>query len=290
MTKLTTHDKSSVSNCQLCGNENLEKFWVEGAAKFWLCRNCELYQYGQPLESEALYGLNYNTYSERRGQKIRTARVRLNRVAAATNNPDATQQSTPRMLDVGCNIGITLEAAEQRRWQPVGVDINEDMVKYCQQHGHESISYDGGRLPFENQSFDVLTAWHVIEHVTDVRKTLADWWRVLKQDGILAIETPDASSPKARLLARRYKNFWSIEHTYAFTPANLSSFFEEAGFEILRRPILGNLQQLGPSMGAYALGYQLQHGLKYCLGIRKSFQIFARKKTEKKSLAETTAA
>lgn len=288
MTKLVSQAKSSQSHCQLCGSENLEKFWVEGAAKFWLCRKCELYQHGQPPENEALYGMNYNTYAERREQKIRTARVRLNRIAAIPKGPDSIGQQSPRLLDVGCNIGITLEAAAQRRWRSVGVDINEDMVRYCQQHGHESIGYDGGRLPFDGQTFDVLTAWHVIEHVTDVKKTLADWRRVLKHDGILAIETPDASSPKVRGLARRYKNFWSFEHTYAFTPANMRYFFEDAGFEVLRKPILGNLRQLGPTMGTFAMGYQLQHGMKYCLGIRKSFQLFARK-IARKNTARTTA-
>ena len=289
MTKRLPQVEGSPSQCQLCGSENLEKFWVAGAANFWLCRKCELYQYGQPPKNEAAYGLNYNTYAKRRGQKLRTAQVRLNRVAAVTNRSVSIKQQTPRLLDIGSNIGITLEAAEQRRWRSIGVDINKDMVRYCQQNGHESVSYEGGRLPFESQTFDVLTAWHVIEHVTDVRKTLADWRRVLRDDGILAIETPDASSPKVRGLARSYKNFWSIEHTYAFTPANLSSFFEEAGFEILWKPVFGNLRQLGPTMGVYAMGYQLQHGLKYCLGIRKSFQLFARK-TAKKNIAQTTAA
>ncbi len=263
--------------CQLCGRDELDLFSVPDRAEFYLCRDCELYQHATPPICEAEYGLEYNTYADRRSQKLRTAHVRLNRIAALTGNDRSPTDRPLKLLDIGCNLGITLEAARQRGWQAVGIDINPEMADYCQQQGFEAISYQGQQLPFEDQTFDIVTGWHVIEHVNDVRQTLAEWRRVLRPDGILAIETPDASSSKVRLLGRHYQRFWCIEHTYAFTPENLNSFFQQTGFDILRKPIFGNLFQLQPTQAAFAIGYQMHWAMKQLIGCRKAFQIFARR-------------
>jgi ubiquinone/menaquinone biosynthesis C-methylase UbiE len=136
---------------------------------------------------------------------------------------------------------------------------------------------DGNALPFPDSSFDVLTAWHVIEHVADVERTLADWFRVLRPNGVLALETPDASSPIVRLRGSSYRKFWAPEHTYTFTPSTLAEFMQRAGFELLRRPAFGRLASLSAGMTAYTVAYQSYHGLRKAAGINKAFQLFARR-------------
>lgn len=257
--------------CQLCGSRDLTRFAVPDAAQLWHCTKCDLYQYGE-LPATSHYNVDYQRfYDAERGRKLRTAMVRLNRIAAVV------EAVRPRLLDVGCSVGVTIEAAQRRGWDAVGVDVSQDVVDLCCQRGLPAVLSDGVRLPFPDRSFDVVTAWHVIEHVGDVRQTLAEWFRVLRPGGVLAIETPDGSSPKVKLLGRRYRRFWKPEHTYTFSPRSLEAFFRHAGFDIVRQPWTGKLSNFSPSQATYAVAYQLQLAVKYRLGLRKAFQIFARR-------------
>lgn len=256
--------------CQLCAAA-LEKFVVPDRLTLWRCQSCGLYQYGVVPEDSAYAAHYHGGYGRRRKQKMRTAAVRLNRIAAVLDI------EKPRMLDIGCSVGCTVEAALQRNWRAGGVDVSEDAVMFCREQGLDCQLIGVDKLPFPDESFDLVTSWHVIEHVADVRETLAEWRRVLRPGGMLVMETPDADCLKVRLKGAKYRRFWAPEHTYTFTYSNLKPFVEQADMEIVRRPMLGRLSDLGPSMAAYALAYQAWQGLRKSAGLSKAFQIFARR-------------
>ncbi|MDG2467718.1 MAG: class I SAM-dependent methyltransferase [Pirellulaceae bacterium] len=265
--------ETCVEPCQLCGVGNLQKFEIPNSSVLWVCRDCELYQYGEIVDEQAYAGDYHSGYEVHRRGKIRTARIRLNRIRSRLN-----LSSRPRVLDVGCSIGATLEAARQIGWDAVGVDVSQDAVDYCCQRDLSAQKVDGLRLPFPDNEFDVVVNWHVIEHVADVQATLAEWHRVIRPGGMLVMETPDAASPRVRKRGASYRKFWAPEHTYTFTYQNLKRFIERAGLTVERTPKLGSLFNFNPLLGGYAALYQSYHGLRRLLGIQKAFQIFARKK------------
>ena len=266
VTKMEKHPNGC---CQLCGNEQLQRFEVENSSVLWLCKNCELYQYGRSLALHSYDGDYHDGYLRKRRAKVKTAMVRLNRLS----NYVAAQPV--RLLDIGCSVGTTLTAAESRGWKAVGVDYSQRAVDICKSMNLDAKATRSWQLPFADDSFDVVTSWHVIEHVSDVRETLAEWTRVLRTDGILVIETPDASSPRVRRLGAKYRKFWAATHTYTFTPTNLSQFMIESGLEMIQRPFLGPFSGYSPQMAAHAIAYQASHALKRAAGIHKAFQLFA---------------
>ena len=273
------------NTCQLCGHRPLTEFVVPNKTVLWLCEKCELYQYGHLVDDSAYASEYHHGYERHRDQKLRTAMVRLNRIAPQVHS------KAPRLLDVGCSVGCTVEAANKRGWHGVGVDLSKDAVARCNRNGLECYVTDGVKLPFDDQSFDVLTSWHVIEHVANVEETLTEWQRVLRPGGVMALETPDATSPKVRRLGSKYRKFWAAEHTYTFSPQNLGEFVERAGFELLSRPVVGRLADLPATSTCYALVYQAYHGLRRIAGVHKAFQIFARRRVESGiSRAVTSAA
>jgi ubiquinone/menaquinone biosynthesis C-methylase UbiE len=258
--------------CQLCGQAQLEHYAVPGVVSYLFCRGCRLYQYGPVVDSSQYNDGDYHAVFERKhDRKLRTAIVRLNRVASLIASDSV------RFLDVGCGTGPILEAARLRGWSASGVDVSERIVQHCRDKGFDSHVVDGHELPFEDQTFDAVTAWSVIEHVADVRASLAEWRRVLRAGGLLVVDTSDALCWKARLLGARYRRFWSPNHSYVFTPENLGRFIEQTGFELLRRPFAGRLRDLPSGMAMYAVGYQAQFELKQATRLQKSFQLFARR-------------
>jgi ubiquinone/menaquinone biosynthesis C-methylase UbiE len=257
-------------HCQLCGHDPLDRFEVPNQTVLWKCRHCGLFQYG-PVASEASYDSpHYHTdYERQRQRKVRTALVRLNRIAALV------KAKAPRLLDVGCGIGAVMEAAHQKGFFPVGSDVSQAVVEGCRQRGLECGLIVNDRLPFDTESFDVVTAWSVIEHVVDVRATLAEWRRVLRPGGILAIDTSSALCWKARLLGARYRGFWPHGHTYTFTPPTLRQFVLEAGFRVVPSPFVGRISDLPLSEACYSVAYQLQYELRQWLRLQKPFMLFA---------------
>lgn len=258
--------------CQLCGREPLEQFVVPKVGTWAVCRTCCLYQHG-PLVGEEVYGRDvyYAVYERDRRRKLRTASIRINRIASAV------RAQKPRLLDIGCGLGTVVEAASRRGWRAEGVDLSPYAVEKIKQRGLNARHIDGTQLPYEDGTFDVVTAWNLIEHVDDVRVALTEWHRVLRVGGILAVDTSDAACWKRKLLNEKYLRFWRFDHRYAFTPWNLGQFFLRAGFKPFQAPFVGNILRMDPALAAYAVPYRVQYAVRRLLRIQKPFELFARK-------------
>lgn len=271
MTFASRGEDDPLLQCENCGTRPLDKFHVPGCTTMWHCPTCHLFQKGIWHDGTA-YGIEYHSiYEPFRRRKLRTAAIRLSRIARMIDRP------RPKMLDVGCSLGATLETATGYGWDAHGVDISEDAVNYCRDRGLSCVSTRGIELPFPDETFDVITAWHVIEHVSDVAKTLTEWRRVLRPGGLLVLETPNTEYLKVRLLGRTYRRFWKAEHVYAFNRNNFEPFARRAGFELDARPWFGDPRGLSRGLAAYAMAYQtVKEGMRL-VGMGKAFQCFCRR-------------
>lgn len=259
------------STCENCGNSNLERFFDEPQHQLQRCPCCNLYQKGI-LESEEVYEDDYHDrYARRRGAKIRTAAIRLASTTKYLNT------ATPRMLDIGCSVGATVQAAMDMGWDASGVDISQNAVDECRSHGLDCHKIDGVALPFEDNHFDMITNWHVIEHCRDVKETLSEWYRVLKPGGIMILETPDSTYLKAQIMGTRYRKFWPPEHLYTFDRKNLSAILQSSGFQILPTRLIGKVSALPGHLSLYALAYRGFRETCRAVKLCKSLEISCRK-------------
>lgn len=263
--------------CENCGADasHLSALVVENETRLHRCRDCGLYQKGTPVESTR-YGDDYqDTYASAWRRKLRAARTRLSWIGPLV----AAEQTRglPRLLDIGCSVGATLEAGRELGWQTYGLDISHAAIARCRERGLTAQAYDGFQIPFPSECFHAVTAWHVIEHVPSVRQALAEWHRVLVPDGILAIETPAANCWKARLLGGRYRKFWPAEHTYTFTRESLTSLLLAENFEPLDVGFFQGLGCLPPRWMAYAAARDLLGATSQLTGFAKAFVTICRK-------------
>ena len=222
--------------------------------------------------AELSYEENYHaSYLHERRRKLRTAAVRLNQLAPLLH------RSHPFVLDVGCSVGAIVEAAGNRGWQAFGVDVSETAVRACREMSLACQSYDGIKLPFPSTFFDLVTAWHVLEHVRDVRASLLEWARVVRPGGVLVIEVPDAECLKARLLGPKYRKFWPAAHLYGFTRRSLRGLMESVGLEVISPPLCGALGRLPFRMLAYGGVRRAALGMARMVGASKSVMLIGRK-------------
>jgi SAM-dependent methyltransferase len=139
-----------------------------------------------------------------------------------------------RVLDVGCGRGFLLDAFRRRGWAVEGTEMSaassahaRDVLRIPVHVGTlESLALPAG-------SFDAVTLWHVLEHVTDPGSLLAEIARLLRSGGALLVSVPNFGSPEARLAGPGWFHLDAPRHLVHFTPGSLAALLEGAGLETL---------------------------------------------------------
>lgn len=135
------------------------------------------------------------------------------------------------ILDMGCYAGIFIKEAQNKAYQICGIEPSTWAVDYAQKKtGAEIINGSCEVRFFENNIFDIVTLWDVIEHLEDPSLALSLVYDYLKTDGIIAITTHDIGSLLPRLLGKKYP--WLMRfHLYHFTHKTLKLLLKKNGFE-----------------------------------------------------------
>lgn len=114
---------------------------------------------------------------------------------------------SPRLLDVGCGHGLRLVSFRQQGADVHGMDFVPEPVEYVKNElGIPAVCTDIDGLPeaFPQASFDLVTAFHVLEHVPDVEELMTVCRAMLKPGGWLAIAVPLADSTQAAVFGSRW--------------------------------------------------------------------------------------
>jgi len=141
-----------------------------------------------------------------------------------------------RLLDVGAGAGAFLQYAQDRGWDVLGLDVQEDFIRGIRERtGLPTYTGELSDAAIQSRRFDAVTLWDVIEHVPSPRTTLEAVAKVVRPGGIVALSTINAASINARLFGGNWV-FWNRpgrvpEHLQAFTPDPLRRALRDAGFK-----------------------------------------------------------
>ena len=94
-----------------------------------------------------------------------------------------------RVLDLGCGNGLAMSLLRQRNQKVIGCDISLGALRAARLQG-EVARADGTRLPFRSSSFRYVLLLDALEHVVEKRSLVRECWRVLANDGMVALTTP----------------------------------------------------------------------------------------------------
>ena len=112
------------------------------------------------------------------------------------------QPDKGRILDIGAGTGDFLSVAKQNGWQTIGVEPSDKAKAIAKNKG---VSFVEKTTELENQSFDVISMWHVLEHVPNLDEQIKELKRLLKPNGTLIIAVPNFQS----FDAKHYGKFWA---------------------------------------------------------------------------------
>ncbi len=136
--------------------------------------------------------------------------------------------------DIGCGRGGFLYWLKQNNWKGrlSGTDIDLKSIPISENNGIEFLEGRAINLPYKNGSQEMLTYFHVLEHIKNIDDVLAESYRVLNDSGYIMIEVPDSEKYKDIPIGTAF--WFSIrEHIYHFSANSLISALNKFGFQVI---------------------------------------------------------
>ncbi|NQY10987.1 MAG: class I SAM-dependent methyltransferase [Flavobacteriales bacterium] len=137
------------------------------------------------------------------------------------------------VLDIGAGTGAFLKFCGDNGWEITGVEPDESARKIAQETNHISLKEEDHLATIEDSSYDIITMWHVLEHVHNLKERVGELKRILKDNGRLIIAVPNCNSYDAK----HYKNQWAAydvpRHLYHFTPADITKLIEQFQMKVV---------------------------------------------------------
>ena len=139
------------------------------------------------------------------------------------------QKSKGNLLDIGAGTGDFLLVAKQNGWNAIGIEPSEKAKAIAQQKGVELKS---NLSEFQDHSFDLITMWHVLEHVPNLENQIKELQRLLKPNGSIIIAVPNFKSFDANY----YQEFWAAydvpRHLWHFSKTAIQKLFLAENLEL----------------------------------------------------------
>ncbi len=265
-------------NCNLCGKSGFRIIEKEGSYFVLRCQTCTLvFVYPHPHNTnlqthydDAYYEKWLNAQSEtRKSMWVR----RLKKLEKFRRGG--------RLLDVGCGEGSFLKLAQRRGWDVAGTELSSYAAEYASKSlGVCIFCGELGDAGFTDNSFDVVTMWHVLEHVCDPKNYLKEIHRILRPGGLLVLAVPNVKNfvmqIAYRIIKRRRLRLFSEGdkeiHLYHFSPVTMEAYLKRTHFQCIR---------LGPDFGIVERSKRLANVISvipyYLAGIKifNAIEIFA---------------
>ena len=229
------------NKCPWCQSEKAhthlslkDYFLTQEPFEIMVCEDCGLL-YTTPKPSDEKIGDYYKSesyYSHQENKKGFIPRVyeAVKSVNLKHKIAIATQGKEPgRLLDIGCGVGDFLHFAEQNGWQCTGAEPSEDAASIAKKRIKAEIMLPKDLEKLPDESFDVITMWHVLEHVSDLLWQVNQLNRLLKKGGRLVIALPNFMSYDAQY----YKDKWAAydvpRHLNHFSQDSIAKIFNING-------------------------------------------------------------
>ncbi len=233
--------------CILCGfskfNQLLteEKFGLQ--FRMVICKKCHMiFTYPRPLKNwinkihKNLKKFEFFTINHARKWEV-SYQKGISTISA--------YKRSGRLLDVGCGTGYFTNLAKDAGFEVTGTDVAKSAVEFASKNSRLKVHHgDMAELKLEPRSFDIVTLWNVLEHMLDPIETMRACHNVLKNNGIIYLETPNAELLRLcahnRLLLRLRERLrgnsglipW--EHINYFSPGTLRLLLKNTGFKVVK--------------------------------------------------------
>ncbi|HRH59137.1 MAG TPA: class I SAM-dependent methyltransferase [Chitinophagaceae bacterium] len=243
MSRSITYNK-----CPVCGSVDIAKvlqakdYTVSREIFFiWHCSNCtaRFTQNAPPPNEIGKYyqSSEYVSHSETKSGFINKAYHTVRNITLQTKKKLVIKTSgkqTASLLDLGAGTGAFASVMQQAGWQVTALEPDATARENALKHHGMQLHEMEILMQLQPKEFDVITLWHVLEHVHLLHEYVEQLYTVLKDDGCLIVAVPNYTSYDATL----YKEYWAAydvpRHLYHFSPLSVQQLMQQHGFAIVQ--------------------------------------------------------
>jgi len=240
---------SQTIRCLNCHSKLKNKIFNVPKITFFQCSSCQLIQIKPPFgryQIRSLYSFADNkTHFLAKNPQARFVlrnpigdtlhRIYLNWYGVSRKKKIEKLKSLGSLLDVGCGNGGFLKIFDKHKWQLFGLEINKSQAQVAQKLRKVKIfTKTVENFKFTPNYFDVVTLWHVFEHLENPRKILVKLHRILKNNGYLLIEVPNGNSIYRKIFNDHWQLLMPPEHLFFWTNKSLKLIINNSGFRIIQ--------------------------------------------------------
>lgn len=139
------------------------------------------------------------------------------------------------LLDIGCGTGAFIDRCAKNKIEVVGIEPDESARNFAINNFSLKVFDESEIIKIADNSYDTITMWHVLEHVSDLEERVKQLKRILKSDGTLFVALPNMASYDAQV----YGKFWAAydvpRHLYHFKKGDVERLFGSVSMDVVKR-------------------------------------------------------
>lgn len=140
-----------------------------------------------------------------------------------------------RVLDIGCGKGLFLGALLKEGFQVYGIETSQANKDDPALKKLNISCADLTELAYPESFFDVITLWHVFEHISNPREILKKIKEIIKKEGVLIMTMPNFQSWEANIAGKNWFHLDLPRHLYHYTPFTLEKMLNNEGFTVVKK-------------------------------------------------------
>lgn len=236
------------TNCPVCGSPDIKnvlsvKDYTVSNETFVIaeCNSCSL-RFTQDVPDAASIAPYYK--SENYISHTNTSKGLINRLYQSVRKRTLKQKrrlierasgiKKGRLLDVGSGTGAFANEMQQAGWQVTGLEPDADARAVGKQSYNIDLADIGQFYQLRESSYDIITMWHVLEHVHDLQGYIAKLKLLMTENGKLFIAVPNYTSKDAAAYKEQWAAYDVPRHLYHFSPRSMQVLMEKHGLRILQ--------------------------------------------------------
>ncbi|MCW3084991.1 MAG: methyltransferase [Bacteroidetes bacterium] len=141
---------------------------------------------------------------------------------------------TGKILDIGCGTGEFLNTCKNAKWQTLGIEPDDDAREMAIQNYGLDVKGEEELKNLPDASFDIITMWHVLEHVPKLNERIDELKRLIKSKGVIIIAVPNCNSLDAKVYKENWAAYDVPRHLYHFTPNDMETLFKNHEMKVFR--------------------------------------------------------
>ncbi|MEA1897300.1 MAG: class I SAM-dependent methyltransferase [Bacteroidota bacterium] len=145
-----------------------------------------------------------------------------------------THKKTRNILDIGSGTGFFLNHMREHGWDVTGIEPSEEGRKFCRDQFALEIQDEKTLFTLDKESYDVITLWHVLEHIQDIDEYMKKIHSMLRKDGLLLIALPNLRSTDAIIYKEKWAAYDVPRHLWHFTPFSFKKLAAKYQFQLLK--------------------------------------------------------